>query len=77
MKLKISDKTKLEKFRRQRLIEWWSVLNAKQRPSDIPSNLDSNEVFNYLTRSISKKERLDFWSGEFSCGTNIGKFIKP
>ena len=59
---------------RQRLIEWWSILNAKRNPSDMPKDCDPDQMLDALTRMISKRERLDFWSGDFECGLQLHKF---
>lgn len=59
---------------RQRLIEWWSILNAKRNPSDLPKECDPNQMFDTLTRMISKRERLEFWNGDFGGGLQMHKF---
>ena len=59
---------------RQRLIEWWSILNAKRNPSDMPKDCDPEHLYGVLTRMISKRELLDFWNGDFECGLQMHKY---
>ena len=61
----------------QRQIEWWSILNARRIPKDMPEDFAVDELFDRLSRVLPKRQRLDFWSGEFGCGLNVHKFIDP
>ena len=59
---------------RQRMIEWWAILNAKRNPSDMPKDCDPEHLYGVLTRMISKRELLDFWNGDFECGLQMHKY---
>lgn len=65
----------LDNIPRDRLIEWWSVLNCKETPSDLFAH-DPDDIFEILTRRLTNSERLGFWNGDFERGLKLRQFIR-
>lgn len=62
---------------RQRLIEWWCLLNCHVRPADLPPEESEETTFRQLTAALGFHERLDFWNGAFKHGLNSERFRSP
>lgn len=62
-------------FSDERLIQWWSILNAKKRPKDMPKGYNDTEVFLWLMKRFRIGVRLAFWNGDFEQGLNAEKYL--
>jgi hypothetical protein len=56
-------------------VQWWSVLNARRTPRDLPPGFSPDAVFTALTEYLSQEERLNFWNGDFRRGLKTSDFL--